>query len=307
MDSKEQILELKGQVKALEEFKHNLEKKIYAAVVVAGLLGGLGIFGAKWINDLEAKLDKLTNRTAEVEENLSNWDDQVTKALAQLSLRKEEIFKDIDSKSEPLIEKFMLQTNKKIAAAEGDFSTKLKQQESVLEALSNKVELTGNAKLKEIKSVKIADLLAELKNGSHSLVLSGLSINNKSGSTVVGVYPDESNDGDGFIRINSESGERRILLYSANDRPQLLLYNTKEKIVSRLGVYTDGDIGYIRQYSEDGETVLIEIDSNSKGGTINQYHKNGRSIIYIGPENNSGNGLFNATEKDGGKTVSHTP
>ncbi len=307
MDPNTQLSEIKEDIRKLQEFKHRLEKQIYAAVAVAAVLGGLGFFGVTWINKIEKKLDSANNRTEQIEKKTSNWDAQIAEGLQTIREAKESAIKEIESRGNKLVENEIQGFEKKIRNSKDGLDKYVKSKESYVKRYIQEIEKEGKIKTEEIKSIKASDLLEILKNGSQTLTLSGLNINNGSGRTVVAIYPDNSKDGDGYIRINNQDGDRRLIFYLDNDRPQALFSNTNNKVVLKHGIYNDSEIGYLRFYSSDGETKLAEIDSADKGGSINLYHKNGRSIIYIGPENNSGNGLINATTKDGVKTVSHGP
>lgn len=115
------------------------------------------------------------------------------------------------------------------------------------------------------------------------------------------------NGGDGFIRVNSETGEKRYLLSLSGNRAQSNYYNNNGKRVLSLGVYSDANIGFARYRDSEDKTTLLELKSNSKGGLLEAYSTSGKQIVYMGPESNTGNGLVNVKGLHGESTVSHSP
>lgn len=308
MDVNTQIAELREEIRGLQAFKHRLEKQIYAGVAVAGVLGALGLFGAAWINKLQNKLDTLNERTDQVEVKLTDWDERVSEGLEKLSEAEMSHRNYLSSFARDLRKEEEAAFATLLSRSRQEMETQVKRRKADVDDYIKAIDDTGRLKLQEIQNVSVVDVLNKLKDGSQKLTLSGLNINNGKGTTVVALHPDtsDSGDGDGFIRINNQDGKMRMLFYHEDDRPQVIFKNSQNATALSYGVYRNADIGFLRLFSVDGKTKLLEIDSNDNGGTISQYHVNGNNVIYLGPDSKSGKGLLNIYTKDLDKKESFT-
>ena len=77
-----------SRISELEKFKHDLEKKLYAAIAVASVLGIIGFLGGVWLKNVTDKLQTLTDRTVLLEKNLEIWDTEVKTSMDVLSNKK---------------------------------------------------------------------------------------------------------------------------------------------------------------------------------------------------------------------------
>ena len=239
-------------------------------------LGASGIFSGFWLKSVTNKLQTLTEKNEVLEAKLLNWDKTVTASLKKLSKAKGLLEDEIQEYS------FIITNDAKL-----------------------KLDNIASDKLSELSEVGTKELLSKLQNGSVSLKLSGLSIANNSGINVIAMYPDKG--GDGYIRVNAENGDRRYLLNLSNNRPQSSFYNDKGKLGLSLGIYGDSDRSFMRfRDINDGKT-LFSIDSNNKGGKLSAFANDGRQIVYLGPESNTGSGLVNVHGINGEETASHAP
>ncbi|WP_300495675.1 hypothetical protein [uncultured Methylophaga sp.] len=265
-----------SRISELEKFKHDLEKKLYAAIAVASVLGIIGFLGGVWLKNVTDKLQTLTDRTVLLEKNLEIWDTEVKTSMDVLSNKKLILVKEFEE----------------------NFSISLA-------GFRSEIENVADVKIKEISNIKIDQILQRLKNGTETLKLSGLSILNKEGVDAIAIYPDGG--GDGYLRINSEDGKVRYLLSLENDRPQSNYYDINNNLSLSLGIFNDSNTSYVRLWNDSGEKIAIDMDSYSKGGRFQLYSNNGNQIVYIGPERNTGNGLVNVHNTEGSKTNSQSP
>ncbi|PCJ33032.1 MAG: hypothetical protein COA90_00985 [Gammaproteobacteria bacterium] len=266
MATDEQVQDLKQRLSVLEEYKHKIDKNIYAGFLVIALFSAAGIWGATWFSaledkilSLETKLLSLNDRTAPFENKFSKWEASIDTATTELEQKKKAAIQEIESEAGH----------------------------------------AADLKIKQIQQIKVNDLLAQLKNGSQKLSLSAVEIKNSDGIVAVDIRADQ--DGDGMILINNESEDKKLSLSLFNDQPQLLFFNDKNKESLIMGVYGDTNKSFIRLLDENADKKLIKIESTRQGGVIQQYHSNGSQIIYSGPEENTGNGLVNVINLDGKK------
>ena len=70
-------------------------------------------------------------------------------------------------------------------------------------------------KKNEIAEIGVKKILNELNNDPSPLVVKALHIRNKEGNIAAEISSDDG--GDGFIKVNSEKGEKRYLLSLTGD------------------------------------------------------------------------------------------
>lgn len=158
MGNTDLAIENKSIIEKLEQFKHDLEKKLYAAIAVATVLGFASILGGVWVNSLSRDLNDLTVQTSRLETKLSEWQKKVTNAITQLDEKKNKIAEDMELQSDRSIKNMML----KYSA----ISDQYQQQ------LNNLLE----DKKKEIAKIGTSEVLNKLNNGSSVLVVKALQI-----------------------------------------------------------------------------------------------------------------------------------
>ena len=287
MGNTDLAVENKSRIEKIEQFKHDLEKKLYAAIAVATVLGLASLVGGVWVSSLSRDLNDLTVQTSKLETKLSEWEKMVTNAITQLDEKKDELSKEMKLQSDSSIKNMTLKYS--------EISDQYEQQlNSLLED-----------KKREIAKIGTSEILKKFNNGSSVLVVKALQIKNNEGNITVAIESDDG--GDGFIRVNSEKGERRYLLSLSGNRAQSNYYNNNGKRVLSLGVYSDDNIGFVRYRDSEDKTTLLELKGDSKGGKLEAYSTNGKKIVYIGPESNTGNGLVNVMGLHGESTASHSP
>jgi hypothetical protein len=280
--------ELKARIEKLEQFKVDLEKKIYAATAVAAALGLAGIIGGVWVTSLARSLTDLTHKTDQLQTNLSQWDQQLQKSLMAIESEKTRAVTDLSSRASS--------TSTQLAQD----SEKMLQQHQA--ALARTLEL----KLAEASRSTAADkIIAKLTGGTLDIAARSIQIRNDQGTAVAVMAV--TNEGDGFLRINTNKGEHRYQVSLTGKRAQSYFYNQDGNQVLILGTYSDGTTGFIRFRDSADAMTLLELMSDAKGGIVNAYSTNGKKIVYIGPDSNTGNGLVNVMGIRGESAASHSP
>ena len=275
------------RVERLEQFRADFEKKLYAAKAVAGVLGIATVTGGLWIGSLTRDLADLSAKTDKLQMTLARGDEQIANALAKLDAEKARALAEIDAK--------------------GKSATAHLAQES--ENLSSQHQATLAKilveKRREATRPALDELVSKLTSGALTLVVRGIQVRNSQGNTAVAFGADQ--EGDGYLRINTDKGEPRYGVSLSRKRAQSSFYNLDGKLVLSVGVFNDTNTGYLRLRDESDTTTLLELKSDSKGGILLSYATNGKNIVYLGPESNTGNGLVNVTGLRGETTASHTP
>jgi hypothetical protein len=279
--------EFKVRIEKLEQFKHEVEKKLYAAIAVATVLGVASVIGGAWVTSLTRDLADLSAKTEKLQASLKQWDQQLVNSLAKMEDEKNRVLGEIDTKSKA--------ANVQLA------------QESERIASQHQLTLgkTFDQKRLEATRPSLDGLIAKLTDGSLNLVVRDIQVRNSKGVTTVVLATDEQ--GDGFIRVNTDKGERRYLLSLSGKRAQSHFYGLDGKQLLTTGVFTDDNIGFVRLRDPTDTTTLLELKSDGKGGILSSYSPNGKNIVYVGPDANTGNGLVNVMGIHGESTASHAP
>lgn len=329
--------ELVLRVRDLEQFKHKLEIKLFAAWCIASVLGIVGVLGGAWLNNVSQKLVKLEKRTVTLEASLENWEKQVSYATEALSA-------DKDRYQAELIE----------------------QSQVSLAKVQEAIDSTSKERLKELLKIGSSDLISALQNGAVSLNLRKLSISNANGVETVAIGSDSGGDGilninselganrystklikdnaittyknsdgkvvlhvgsasdvglglmkmvnplngssvvqldgvnnSGNIRVYSSAGQTRFQLKLENDRPIARFYNTSSQAVVGLGAFKNDDKGFLRIYDPREDKTVAELSGGKEGGRSFYYTQGGKQLIYIGPAANTGDALIKLSTRYG--------
>ena len=337
--------ELVLRVRALEDWKVNVEKKFYGASCVAAVLGFTALFSGIWINKLYERTSELEARIEFIDSSTKYWEEQTTQAVeslqAEKSLQVSQIAVEIDAR---------------------------------LSDAEDAISLIAKTKKNELMSIGPQDVISSLQDGTAILNLKELSISNKDGVKVVTISSDRnggfssffSNDGgirkidlvtvkghgltshfnsegklvshlgasadsgEGILQLREpESGKTLVELFGSNKgavfgvysptgETQFSInidnglayseyYNSDGKNIARLGQFSDSDRAFLRFYNPTNNETLAELSGGSSGGRIFQYNNDGKRLVYVGPNSNSGDGLVNVYTPDGYTTRSLYP
>jgi len=279
--------QFRTRIEKLEQFKYELDKKLYAATAVAIVLGVASVIGGVWVTSLTRDLADLSAKTEKLQASLAQWDQQLVNSLAKLDTAKGRAVSEIEEKSEA--------ANVRLA------------QESERIASQHQLILSKTLEQKRLEAARSGsdDLVAKLKSGSLDLVVRGIQIRNSRGVTAVVLGADE--EGDGYLRINTDKGERRFLISISGKRAQSNYYSSDGKLILSTGVFNDDNVGFMRLRDPTGSTTLLELKSDARGGLLYAYSNNGKGIVYLGADSNTGNGLVNVMGIRGEETASHAP
>lgn len=287
MTNTDLAVENQTRIKKLEQFKQDIEKKLYAVVAVATVLGIASVVGGVWITTVARDLAELTVKTQKLQTTLTQWDQEVTKSLARLEHEEQEITKRITTH---------------VASSASRITTEAENASARHgKALNQLLE----EKKAEASKIGADDLVAKLGNGSLTLSVRAIQISNKQGNIAATIASDDK--GAGFIRVNTSKGEQRYLLSLYNERAQSSYINISGKPVLSMGIYGDDHIGFARFQDADNSVTLLELKSDAKGGVLDAYSPSGKKIVYLGPDSNSGNGLVNVMGLSGESPSSHAP
>ena len=273
MNSESEKNNLSNRIVELEKFKHDIEKKLYAAIAVATVLGISVILSGAWITSLTNDIATLINSTSKLENKILNWNEKTEEALNKI--------KSIGGNTINSIEKISI---KKIQELEGESGEIVKIK---LDDLAKLIE----EKKPEVSNIGVETIINELNSGDRSLNVKSVAIKNDKGNTALYIGVDKG--GDGFFRLNSDAGELKYLLSLSGNRPSESFYNNLGKRALSVGVYGDDDIGFARFRDRDGDKTLLELKSDKNGGQIWSYSVTGEQIVYLGSDGNTGNGLVN--------------
>lgn len=287
MNSESERNNLSIRVVELEKFKHDIEKKLYAAIAVATVLGISVIMSGAWITSLTKDIAKLTKDTSELESKISDWNEKSEETLNKIE--------SIGNNTINLIEKTSI-AKLEILEAESEKIVNLN-----LDDIAQLIE----EKKSEVSNIGVDTIINELNSGDRSLNVKSVAIKNDKGNTAL--YIGVDNGGDGFFRLNSDAGELRYILSLSGNRPAQDFYNNFGKRALSIGVYSDDDIGFAIFRDRDGDKTLLELKSNKNGGQIWSYSVTGEQIVYLGSDRNTGSGLVNVMGIHGEKTNSHAP
>lgn len=286
MEDKDITIENRSRIEKLEQFKHNLEKKLYAAIAIATVLGFSTIISGVWVRSLALDLSDLILKTSRLEKKLSDWQKNATNTITQLDEKKIQLSRELKLQSDQSME---------------DMGLKFKE---LSDQYERQLEKLFQDRKKIIAKIGSRDILKELNNGSYILKVKALWIQNAKGNIAVAISSD--NGGDGFVRVNSETCKIRYILKLSGNRPQGHYFNNDGKRVLSLGVYSNDNIGFARFRDMEDKVTLLELKSDSKGGRLELYSTSGKPIVYVGPSN-SGNGLVNIMGVHGESIVSYYP
>lgn len=276
-----------SRIEKLEIFKHSLEKKIIIATTVATVLGITTLIGGGLINSLVQDLKDLSVKTDSLDERLKQWDSEVARAMSQLDEKETSIKDGIKIEAEKTLNQLLIDFKK-----ESDLRQKT-------------IDLSLKEKKEEISKIGLSDIIKKLNSGSTEMVVKSLRINNSAGKAAIFIGTD--NGGDGYFRLNSEEGAVRYQVWLKNNKPLSQYYNNAGVNVLTLGVFNDDDNGFARIYHQENQGIQLELKGDSKGGVLNTYSRNGKNIVYLGPDSKTGNGLVNVMGVNGESRKSHAP
>ncbi len=289
-------LDLSGalaRIERLEQFKTELEKKIFAAVAVATVLGIVSLGGGVWISSLVKNIDELTTKSSVIDTKLQaveakafRVDTELVAAISKLNNARDQAAQEIAVGVGKVRDQLATTSERSIRAYEAD-----------LRKIAERTRTSAGTQ---------DELATRLANGSLNAVFNSVAVRNARGNITASIGSDE--EGDGFLRINAKDGDRRYLLNLYSGHAQSQFYNRQSKRVMSMGLYSDDTIGFIRLRDSMDTLTLLELKADAKGGSlISNALPSGKNIVFLGPENNSGNGLVNVMGLKGEATNSHSP
>ena len=287
MSDKSENNDLSARVLELEKFKHEVDKKLYAAIAVAMVLGVSAILSGALITSLTSDLAKLSRDTSGLEQKVTNWNEKAEEAISTIELTGHDTIKYMANTSATVLKKLEVESEKIV--------------DSNLEKITNLIE----NKKSDVLNIGVESIINSLNNGKRSLIVKSVSIINENGITALYIGADKG--GDGLLRLSSDRGELRYILKLIGNRPSQTFYNTHGNSALSLGVYSNDDIGFARFRDKEGDKTLLELTSDRYGGKILSYSVSGESIVYLGPNSNTGSGLVNVMGIHGEKKNSHEP
>jgi len=287
MNGESENNDLSTRVLELEKFKHEVEKKLYAAIAVATVLGISIILSGTWITSLTSDITKLSRDTSGLEQKVTDWNEKANETINKIELTGNDTIKIIRNSSTSELQKLEIESGKIV--------------DSNLEEISNLIE----NKKAGVLNIGVDSIINALNNGKRSLIVKSVSIKNDKGITAL--YMGTDKGGDGFFRLNSDSGELRYILNLTGNRPSQSFYNNLGNSALSVGVYSNDDIGFAKFRDKEGDKTLLELKSDKYGGLIWSYSVSGEDIVYMGPDSNTGNGLVNVMGIHGEKKNSHAP
>lgn len=239
------------------------------------------------ITSLMHDLKELTIKTDRLDEKLIQWDREVENAIIQLNEKEVLISTNLDRRAEKTIRRLLDDINKEIETREQSISFTLEE------------------KKKELSKIGVSEIVKQINSGHTEMVVRSLTLKNSKGNIAALIGTDVG--GDAYFRLNSDKGGLRYRIRLNNDKPLSEYFNNTGANVLTLGVFGDDNKGFARIYDPENRKTQIEIKGNSKGGVLNSYSSNGKNIVYLGPDSNTGNGLVNVMGLHGESTSSHAP
>jgi hypothetical protein len=81
--------------------------------------------------------------------------------------------------------------------------------------------------------------------------------------------------------------------------------NSEGNRVLQLGVYTNSDSPFVEFYDANGAKKLLVAAEGANGGKLSLNAPSGGQIVYLGPDDNTGDGLLNVMKSNGTSPTSY--
>lgn len=244
----ESATNLLTRVEALESYRNQLEKKFYAAMWVATVVGAISFAGGVWIKTLMERISELESKTESVEKRANEWKQKIEDANSQILA----LVKDSKASVNALTEDAIKEVNDSL----------------------NDVIIT---KRNELLNLSTDDLIGRLQSGKVSINVSSITISNKDGVEVFQSGYDQKT-GNGFLIINSKDGVTGYKVRNSNSNHYgSYYYNKNGQLVLYTGASSNNGTGLLTVLGQEGKQKLIELGQIENRPYISLAGKNGKT------------------------------
>lgn len=264
MSTDNSFQKLEARVAALEEAKHKLEKNLYAAIAVAVALGAGSVWGGSFVSNLGSRLRALQERTTKLEASSKNLHEAVALGISQI--------------------------HQAVTDSQQDMAQARLAQ---VQAARDTIRAAATQAKRQLLGLRTRDIMSILKNGKENLRIHGLDLVNGRGSVVFSLFVRDDDENAQVSFFDSKGVERMAQYVDAKGMPALQFEASHNHANLVLGDYDNTGTPFVQLNSRNGITDLLTLADNQRGGSVVAYQLDGKQVVYLGPDTNSGDGLLN--------------